>query len=456
MFDGERKKPFVGTKIDMFEYVVLSDVYAHNDKCEEGGVYYSRLSEVLTSKYIDVDRLFSLGIDIGSQICTEFRSTKTRLTAYLNTMEAILRVHFDVNGESPTQKSYMGLRYYIALAIVNELARTEATEKMFSLIKKTLEIDTEDEQLNENNRKHISNLETLEGEFDAYRKMADIANRYREHELDDDTLQNLQQKATLLTQEAMRHRKYGTKPAYIDASIGGAWIFYDADDWRKKISNGGKDDNKELFSNIAAIVCYSPYDEFKTLNFRSTYDRFGDRIVEAGDTLDKIDLTLFIDKSGDISMDVDGVTDLGLELNISPSQELALRAEVASNFYDLSMPVVKNRPEEKTFENVIDRKRANFNPIQDLLIPRIKYLEQPEDFLASDDIIRTIRKHDVTWFVRVLPNGWHASPEALIEAEAHGIELADNETFVKAHSRGHGDRIVGHHAIRRAVKEQKD
>jgi len=247
----------------------------------------------------------------------------------------------------------------------------------------------------------------------------------------------------------MEHRKYGTKPAYVDASIGGAWIFYDGDDWSHKMVRDTGRANQ--FENVAAVVKYSPYSEFSDLSIGYEVDDSG-VVYSTGNVGDKVDFTLYIGKNGIISTDPDGLEEFGAALGLPHTQEIALKAEVVSNFYDLSMPLTRHRPEDKTFENLVDKRKQTFNPIEDLLIPRIRYMEQTENFPASDDITRTVREHDVTWFVRTLPGHCRASPEAVAEAAAHGIELEENETFVKAHKRGSQNRVLGYHAVKRSTK----
>lgn len=442
-------------RLDVFDETVFSGIYRRCEIVEDDGEYHDIVAGIVSRNYVDVETLFSVGVDIGSSVCEASKSTKGKIIGYLNAMTGIQRVSEEILGPIPGKQTVSALRDYMRLVIVSQLPQTPASKRLFAAIEKTLTSNTNtgNEQFDQNNAWHLSNFYFLKAKFDAYGKVTTIANKYDTSEpSDSDTYNDIRGKANLLTQEAMRHRKYGTKPAYIDASIGGAWIFYDADDWMKRISYK-RDRYGERYDDVAAIVCYSPYEEFKSLNFRLSYDKFGQAVVETGDAFEKIDLTLFIRQSGGISLDVDGVADLGLELNISPAQELFLRAEIASNFYDLSMPVMKHRSEEKTFENLVDRKKAKFNPIRDLLIPRVRYIEQTEDFPASDDIVRRIREHDVTWYIRVLPSGWHASPEAAAEAEAHGIELAENETFVKSHTRGSGNRVMGYHAIKRTGRQ---
>jgi hypothetical protein len=160
---------------------------------------------------------------------------------------------------------------------------------------------------------------------------------------------------------------------------------------------------------------------------------------------------LYIGKDGSIATDPDGIQDINLVLSDRPLQAAALRAEVASNFYDLSMPLSKVRTKSASTGTLKRPEQPSFDPVQELLIPRIRYIEngQIDEDLAGTDVVQSVRMHDVTWFVRLLPNGWKASPDARALAAEYGIVLAQNETFVKAHTRGQGNKVLAHHAIRR-------
>lgn len=70
-----------------------------------------------------------------------------------------------------------------------------------------------------------------------------------------------------------------------------------------------------------------------------------------------------------------------------------------------------------------------------LVLPRTKPLE-PEPREESTLERRFVDRHRVTWFVRRLPIGYHATERAKLYAKDHGVNLQDNETIVREHWRG--------------------
>lgn len=438
--------------LSIFDKSVIEEIFAPNQDFSPSGKYYDVVSNIIATDNTNRDDLFDIGFDIGRNICDQSKSPRVRITKFLNTMNSINSLGHSMTGRS-SAAPVLGLRSYMRTAILPELGLKSSLDGVFNAIDKSLKSAAifGNEVEKRNYATHSANLDFLWRKYVFYTKARATAGKYDESRetLTDEEYADLKNKATLLSQEAMLHRKYGTKPAYIEASVGGSWIFHDGDDWAEKASMGMGRIARRPYENIAAVVDYSSYRDFKSLQIGTTTDDAGN-VFMTGELAEKLDFSLYIGKDGTISTDPDGLENLGLELSLTHAQELSLLAEIASNFYDLSMPLMKHRSEDKTFENPVDRKKANFDPIQKLLIPRIKYLEQLEDFQGSGDITRTVREHDVTWFVRTLPSGWHASPEAIAEAEYHGIELAENETFVKSHTRGSHNRVLGYHAVRRS------
>lgn len=440
-------------ELDTFDKSIIKGIFAPCPELETGGKYYNAVSEIIFSSTLSKDALLGIGVDIGTDISQKSTSARNRIVEFLNVTRSIDDLRLELLGKDAHYSTVQGIGTYIDAALVGELLQTKSVDTVFDAIEETLRKAWDLGDIIERSQyeTHLSRLALLRSRYDSYKNAKDIGEKYDiNDELSEDEYTSLKKNATLLTNEAMRNRKYGTKPAYIDASMGGAWIFYDGDDWQQKMSTKGS--RAANYANVAAVVGYSLYNEFKSLRFQ--IDKNNPNLVAiTGPGMDKISFLLYIGQDGVISMDPDGLEDLGLDLHLSRVQELSLRAEIASNFYDLSMPVTKHRSEDKTFEDVVDRKKQKFNPIKELLIPRIRYVEQGEYFSASDDVTRTIREHDVVWFVRTLPSGWHASPDAVAEAEALGIELAENETFVKAHTRGKGNKVMGYHAVRRVVRD---
>ncbi len=119
---------------------------------------------------------------------------------------------------------------------------------------------------------------------------------------------------------------------------------------------------------------------------------------------------------------------------------------------DLTIPIetVKNLPklpEQSTNFLIRFLNKIRSNPLRpDLIIPRIKALENPElpELLESEiqqaeeeTKKRSKRSHDVEKYIRKLPQGYKASKAARIRAkEEMGIDLQEGETYIRKHKRG--------------------
>lgn len=140
-----------------------------------------------------------------------------------------------------------------------------------------------------------------------------------------------------------------------------------------------------------------------------------------------------------------------------------LQAEIISNYIDLVSPLelssslerygnkpkLDTSPKEQKTER--DSKKSGMDAVRQLLIPRIKAAKELPQSTPKTDNHREIRLHGVVWHIRLLPNGWHASPEAQALASQAGIKLAEGETFVKPHKRGSArlGEVVSHNLINR-------
>lgn len=143
----------------------------------------------------------------------------------------------------------------------------------------------------------------------------------------------------------------------------------------------------------------------------------------------------------------------------------AVRMQLMYHLYDLVVPVAKlaTLPSAPTMKaGPLAKLRAALgyvekSPVVDLFVPRMRLLDNHAEIVealekeidegASETERRAKRRHDVTDFIRPLPKGYHPSALARKRAfEAFGIELADNETYVRAHERGVGEKITAHRA----------
>jgi len=145
----------------------------------------------------------------------------------------------------------------------------------------------------------------------------------------------------------------------------------------------------------------------------------------------------------------------------------AIRLQLLYHLYDLIVPVAKlatlpsaETPKKGTLKKLTELLTgAKKDPVVDLILPRMRLLddrlgiveavEKEVEESAIKTRERSMRRHEVIDFIRPLPPGHNPSATARKLAwEAFGIELRDNETYVRAHWRGAGEVITAHRARR--------
>jgi len=137
-------------------------------------------------------------------------------------------------------------------------------------------------------------------------------------------------------------------------------------------------------------------------------------------------------------------------------QYRSLQATIFAQYCDLTRTVGESTPNNSrlpatyTSPNMVARDPLDvFN---ELVVPRLRKAESttPSD---NNDSSKIVRLHNVAYFVRQLPDGAHASPQAQQLAYEHGIELPEGMTFVRAHKRGSEElgRVVAHKLIQRGA-----
>ena len=79
---------------------------------------------------------------------------------------------------------------------------------------------------------------------------------------------------------------------------------------------------------------------------------------------------------------------------------------------------------------IINGKRVRV-PVEKLMKAAIPNIPEAENIVQIDidGVVHTFQRSE---FIRNLHPGWHASPEAIIEAAKRGITLNPGETFVRA------------------------
>lgn len=68
----------------------------------------------------------------------------------------------------------------------------------------------------------------------------------------------------------------------------------------------------------------------------------------------------------------------------------------------------------------------------------VEAIAQAPNLLAEEPIAVDPKVVDVGWFIRKLPESWHASQDATSYAAAVGVDLAEGETIVRPQTRLYG------------------
>jgi hypothetical protein len=144
-----------------------------------------------------------------------------------------------------------------------------------------------------------------------------------------------------------------------------------------------------------------------------------------------------------------------------------LQASVIAHYFDLTHRLEDvariNRTLRERPSQVTPGTPRALESIARLVVPRVKWYDEkvipdaadsPME-TAEEESVRSVRRHNVTWHIRQLPEGWRPSPAALELAEKMGVTLGQNETIVKEHKRGVLElgQITSHQFIRRPDPE---
>ena len=439
--------------LDTFEKGVAPALYKPASMLLPGNEIFNRTANYLTH-HDSYEDTFEIGVDLGIEINNSSRNDRDKFLLFISTVEAIALMRNALG--ILKNKTMSDVEDVIALTILESDKPLKDKIKLLEVIDEAIDdirekVDVEDDDFTFVRAHHsIVRLRNALTKLDETKHSVQVA--YPTTDSFETTEgSEVEKNARLLTSEAMSHRKYGTKPAYIEASIGGSWVFYDGEDYKRKF-------NLSETASVAAVVYHVKETKPKDLRIglRETQIEYGMKAYEVVGGLGEMDsdMELYIMQDGSITTDRHGINDLAVVFRDKPSVSHQIKAEISSNFYDLSMPISRSR-QARNFPSFTQDEREDFDPIKDLLMPRIKSINDEKPAPENDDNTRIIREHDVTWFVRTLPNGWHASSEAVEEASKRGIILEENETFVREHTRGNsGERVFGYHAVRRLGPER--
>ncbi len=252
-------------------------------------------------------------------------------------------------------------------------------------------------------------------------------------------------------------RRYGVKPAYFQDGVmhdhAHAWVFFDPDHFRE---HGFK-----FYGSPLAITCLPTIENLK-LGLRSE-ERVFSKVAKATSVSppDGAGFMWTMDSAGELFYSIEMPLARVSDLFTAAGRDLeyqAFRLIHGIRLFDLvaaatavhRMPAITrlyNKP--SLLKRLLRRgEEQNIVQIPDMIVPRLRYIEDTvrsaneldqELEEASNETRRRLKhEHEVGWFVRPLPEGRHPSPRSCELALEHGITLAENETFVRAHKRGKG------------------
>ncbi|HSX06999.1 MAG TPA: hypothetical protein VLG92_04730 [Candidatus Saccharimonadia bacterium] len=265
----------------------------------------------------------------------------------------------------------------------------------------------------------------------------------------------------LLFEKILSTRRYGMKPGYIAYEGGGTLIFNPAMDFNDVPEVRQMHPIMATGASVAFII-HSRKQRHTTLKLETTRDISEALSLDMG-PLDPI-IRLELGPDGELYTDRDCRTSF-LAIAVECGKYAAyrtLQAEVVADYFDLTHPAadvarIKQAAQSVPVDSQRNRDQSPRDTIERLVVPRAYFYSQSEaggvrpSTDEEEPAIRTVRRHDVTWHIRVLPEGWHASPEAHETAASLGVKLKAGETIVRAHSRGAAEigQVVAHFFVSR-------
>jgi hypothetical protein len=414
-------------------------------------------------------------VDTACWIISEFfrgRTFADNLQAFLNVAFSIDQAKIQVVGQNgSTLASNMLIQFVGSIWIVGTHIEDDGPTE---LIDSLLALTKDDEwgrwfypKLNHVNRILVSKINIAIFAFDA--QLTD-KERERFDALEASLGKSLSQITDEMVMALHEHRAYGIKPCFFRDGVfhkkEDAWLFTDVDELR--------DPEFDIFGLRSDAFAWIQLTSLETL--KSAEVTRHEVVIDAeqgirtyGVGVDAMStLDFILNRSGSLTFGEVGafsVRDLFRVMGREREFDV-LRYSLVLQLFDLVVPVKivrglpslpVHRPRRPTEPSALE---DLFNP--KLVLPRIKILgNQPDLVRALDEEAteeeeglkrRSPRRHECSGGRRELPPGKHASPEARARAAAAGIELKENQTFVKKHKRGKGALVIPRHeAVRRQV-----
>ncbi len=441
--------------LSLFEFDYDEDALAErlinpNPVYDQDGQLFAPIVDALTSSSNDLqDKALEAGLAVAEYIKNQGPNTRKRLTGYLQACFQIDRLKIGLTGPSGSMVPENSILFYARQSLIEDLEPSLSTHKTVSKVAESVSrLYEKEEWFGWFVPKAFTLVEELTLRHNSRAVTDMFASESKESIEQYGGRQTLHNDIKGFVSETMRNRKYGVKAAYIPASIGGSWVYYDGEDFKELYKT--QNHSRELMPDAAAVIFYTDKESLENLvPVRKKVDLGNGVIVRIGGAIEEIEprLRLVLSYQGELFLDVSQFMPLEKELRGNPGLYEAILAEIIANFHDLTVPLdTIDVTKQPNITQLSKKQKENYDPILQLLIPRLKkrYISEVAEDRNGDKNTRMVRLHDVTWFIRTLPHGFKATPEAIARAKEHDIPLAPNETFVRSHKRGKDNEVKGH------------
>lgn len=437
--------------LDPAEDALAEKIITRNPAFEPEGPLFQPLVEALTAAPSEADgdieqqSTTEAGIAIATHILDNAKNTRGIITGYLNACFEVDRLKIGLCGFNGAINQEHGVLFVTRQALMDDIPPNERSEKIAANVGQAIH------QLG-----HYDNffgwfmpkIQLMHQEIAARSQSKQTAERMTPASQESIDAYGgadaLRSDIAEFISRTMHERRYGVKAAYTEASFGGSWVYYDADDYTDVFP-------VDVDPAYAAIVFHTPLTELNDLKLESEVIEYTNtaksHVVTGALAAMKPDARYVIGYDGELYADDALVEPVRRLLKDSPGTYESLQAELIANLYDLTAAgdtvVASRKPNVRTKPDP----KQPYDPILQLLLPRLKksYIGPEPEEQGS----RYVREHDVTWFTRKLPAGWKASPDAVALAKRHNITLEPHETFVRQHKRGAGNAVAGHQIAHR-------
>lgn len=388
------------------------------------------------------------------------------LFAYLSFNDELLRASLEVEGSGPRVNAIAALSRRMFTDAYDEAQLPEVIHSITYLSQRIENAFSLPEEKSDERRFQVDLL-GLHGSvckrFDALRyvdHLADDTAEYSKEEVSRDS-----EVVGELFGELRASQRYGVKMGYVQHSYEGTLVFSpiaDPDEIRRHIQTYHPLMAEE---HSVATVVHNRKSRHDTIKHTST--KIMDGLFMFGRPTSPDDIASFaIGEDGELYTDADCRTSLVAIAHQKGKYEAYRRfhAEVLAHYYDATHSLDDVIKAKKIIATVAEEADPStpaspMDTMGRLVIPRVRnHQAQPTPTaqeLIEDRPKKSVRAHGVTWHIRELPEGWHASPSAQELAASLGIRLGPHETIVKSHRRGSEalGEVTAHMLVGRPTEE---